>query len=368
MSAAVAMPHWDLSFLFPSIDSPELAQACEGVYGDLQNLKETFDRLHIEAGQRGGADAFDEAIAALNEYLIRQRKVGAYLHGLITTNSKDEAAQAKLSEFESRTTELSKLSTRLTAWIGSQDVDTLLKESEVAREHEWMVRKAKIAAEHLMSPAEEALYSDLALTGSSAWQKLHGNMTSQLQVQVGEERIAMSMLRNRAYDPDREVRREAYMAELDAWKAVEVPMAACLNSVKGEVSAVAKKRRWSSPLEAAVFNANIDRQTLDAMMQAARESFPDFRRYLQAKARMLGLEKLAFFDVFAPVGEERQSWAYDEAERFVADSFRTYSDRMADYAQSMYDQKRMDVEPRAGKRGAHAGIAMLAHPPQPVKA
>ncbi len=350
MSTTLAMPHWDLAFLFPSPDSPELNRACDDVYSELESLKALFDRLNIKGGEKGGARDFDEAANALNAYLIKQRRIGAYLSGRITTDSNDQAAQGKQSEFESRTTDLSKLSTRLTAWIGSQDIDALLKNSQTARDHEWMIRKAKIAAEHLMSPAEEALYADLNLTGSSAWQKLHGNMTSQLEVQVGEERMPMSIVRNRAYDADRDVRREAYMAELDAWKANEVPLAAAMNSIKGEIGTISKKRGWGSPLEAAVFNANIDMQTLDAMMEAARESFPDFRRYMKTKATMLGLEKLAWFDMFAPVGTEGREWKYPEAESFVVDSFRGYSDRMADYAQSMYDLKRIDAEPRAGKR------------------
>src|SRR5205085_7146287 len=41
---------------------------------------------------------------------------------------------------------------------------------------------------------------------------------------------------------------------------------------------------------------------------------------------------------------------YAEAAPFVRDSFRTYSDKMADYAQSMYDADRIDAEPRGGKR------------------
>jgi oligoendopeptidase F len=71
---------------------------------------------------------------------------------------------------------------------------------------------------------------------------------------------------------------------------------------------------------------------------------------LQTKAKMLGLEKLAWFDLFAPVGEETRQWEYKEASQFVRDSFATYSDKMADYAQSMYAENRIDAEPRAGKR------------------
>ncbi|MFI5384673.1 MAG: M3 family oligoendopeptidase [Fimbriimonadales bacterium] len=352
MATTLAAPRWDLSFLFSSPTSPEFDLACQNCYADLEALGATFERLGIQRGQADpqAAASFAHAANTLNDYLLNQRRIQAFLHGLVTTNSNDEGAQAKLSEFQARTTLLPKLTTALTAWIGAQDVEAMLAGSQVARDHEYMIRKSKEASEHLMSPAEEALASDLSLTGSTAWQKLHGNLTSQLEVKVGEERLPMSVVRNTAYDPDREVRREAYMAELDAWKRVEVPLAACMNSIKGEVNTLAKKRGWTSPLAMACFNANIDEQTLDAMMMAAHESFPSFRRYLQAKARMLGLQKLAWFDMFAPVGGEGRGWEYRGAAAFVHDSFASYSGKMADFAQSMVDQEKIDAEPRAGKR------------------
>jgi pepF/M3 family oligoendopeptidase len=356
MATTLAAPRWDLSFLFSSPSSPEFDLACENCYANLEALGSTFDALGITkpVASADAAAVFGQAANALNEYLLEQRRIQSFLHGLVTTDSNDEVAQAKLSGFQSRTTLLPKLTTSFTAWIGAQDVEAMIAGSPTARDHAFMIRKAKEAAQHLMSPAEEALASDLSLTGSTAWQKLHGNMTSQLDVQVGEERIPMSVVRNRAYDPDRDVRRDAYMAELDAWKKVEVPLAACMNSIKGETNLLAKRRGWSSPLAMACFNANIDEQTLDAMMTAARESFPTFRRYMRAKAKMLGVEKLAWFDMFAPTierqGGNARSWEYAEAAVFVRDSFAKYSQKMADFAQSMYDDDRIDAEARAGKR------------------
>ena len=352
MATTLAAPRWDLGFLFSSPSSPEFDLACQNCYSDLEALATTFSGLGIDDAKldSGAAAKFEQAANALNEFIITYRRISAYLSGLVTTNSNDQVAQAKLSEFQSKTTKFSKLSTKLTAWIGVQDVESMLAGSDVAREHAYMIRKTKMAANHLMSPAEEALASDLGLTGGTAWQKLHGNMTSQLEVRLGDERIPMSVIRNKAYDADREVRREAYIAELDAWKQVEVPMAACINSIKGETNTLSKKRAWSSPLAMACFNANIDEQTLDAMMTAAHESFPSFRRYLNAKAKMLGLQKCAWYDIFAPVGGEGGNWEYPEAAKFVKESFAQYSQKMADYAQSMYDADRIDAEPRAGKR------------------
>ena len=86
------------------------------------------------------------------------------------------------------------------------------------------------------------------------------------------------------------------------------------------------------------------------MIDAARESFPDFRRYLRAKARALGVEQAAWYDLFAPVGAEQQRWEYAQAERFIVEQFGTYSPRLSQFAARAFDEHWIDAEPRPGKR------------------
>lgn len=352
MSTTAAAPQWDLSFIFPAVNSEEFRSAEAEVLAEMGRLEELFNGLGIRDGgtTTDAGAAFATVANELNQFLIKQRRIFCFLSGIVSTDSNNEEAQGKLSELQAKMTPFAKLMIRFTAWIGTQDEAALLNSSTVAKEHAWVIRKAKTAAQHLMTPLEEALTSDLTLTGSTSWTKLHGNMTSQLEVELDGERMPMSVLRTKAYDPDRNVRRDAYMAELDAWKKVEVPMAACMNGVKGETVLLTQKRGWKSPLEMACFNANIDEGTLDAMMTAAEESFPDFRRYLQAKARMLGLQNLAFFDMFAPVGSEERAWSFGEAADFVTDCFGQFSPKMRDYAAREFTNQRIDAEPRPGKR------------------
>jgi len=127
--------------------------------------------------------------------------------------------------------------------------------------------------------------------------------------------------------------------------------AAALNSIKGEANTLSRKRKWPSPLDSALFNNNMDRATLDAMMGAARESFPDFRRYLRAKARALGVPALAWYDLFAPVGGSARKWQYDEGARFVIEQFGTYSSKLGTLAARAFDENWIDAEPREGKVG-----------------
>jgi pepF/M3 family oligoendopeptidase len=162
--------------------------------------------------------------------------------------------------------------------------------------------------------------------------------------------LPMSVVRNLAFDPDRATRRRAHEAELAAWQAVSVPLAAALNGIKGQVTTLARRRGWASPLEETLFQNNIDQQTLDAMMTAAREAFPDFRRYLKAKARLLGVERLAWYDLFAPLGGDTQTWEYDRARTFIVEQFGTYSPRLSEFAARAFAENWVDAEPRPGKR------------------
>lgn len=357
--ATRALPHWDMTPLFPGLDSPEFAASFQRAIDDIADLATTFDALGIN--KRDAAIVTDADVGAaetsagrLNRLYDDIRLLSTYLHAFVTTNSRDNAAQARMSELQQNVVRLSQLSTRFTAWIGSLDVDELLRRSAVARDHEFMVRKASEEARHLMSPAEENLAAELNVPGGTAWAKLHGNVTSQLSVPFevdGETRpLPMSLIRALATDANRDVRRRAYEAELAAWPTVAVPLAAALNSIKGEVNTLARRRSWESALDRSLFDNNMDRASLDALMLAAHEAFPDFRRYLRAKARALGVAELAWYDLFAPVGASHKVWEYNDATRFILEQFGSYSPRLRDYAARAFTEYWVDAEPRDGKR------------------
>jgi oligoendopeptidase F len=345
--------------VYPGLDSPEFAQDFATIVQDIQHLAALFDSYQIQEKQGLAVDSeviqtFEAITAHRNAVLERTKTLSVYISCFVTTNSHDNLAQARASALQRSLVILSQLSTRLTAWLGSLDAEALIAGSAVALEHAYTLRKAKEQAEHLMSPAEESLAAELNVSSGTAWARLHGNITSQLTLPVevdGETReLPMSIVRNMAYDADRAVRRRAYEAELEGWKKVALPLAAALNSIKNEVNVLAQRRRWQSSLEASLFSNSIDRQTLDAMLSAAKASFPDFRRYLQAKSRALGLSRLAWYDLFAPLGTENRTWKFDEASAFIIEQFGTYSERLSGFAARAFHEHWIDAEPRPGKR------------------
>jgi pepF/M3 family oligoendopeptidase len=362
--ASSALPRWDLSSLFSSLESPEYAGAVEALASDIAALRAFLDERGIGAGEGRAIDdaaTLDDALERLNQALDRLETVFAYVYAFVSTDSRDETAQARLSELIAHQVALRKLETRMTAWIGTLDAGPVLERAPYAREHAFAVRRAAEAAGHLMSPAEEDLAAELDVTGSVAWSKLYGDTTSQLVVafdREGERRdVAISELRALAHDPDRDTRRRAYKAELAAWERAAVPLAAAMNSIKGQVDTLAGRRAWGSPLEQALWQNHVDDATVDAMLSAIREMFPQLRRYLRAKADVLGVERLAWYDLAAPLprqGDAAQAsdageWTFDRARAFVLDRFAAYSSGLHDYAARVFAESWVDAEPRPGK-------------------
>lgn len=361
-------PLWDMTPVYPSLESAEFKAGARDAVRHLQELTALFDAEGIAAPALGAPAArgtdeatvrrFEAVTARFADLLDEWRTLRAYISAFVTTDSRDALAQAKMSELRREGVNLGLLGTRYTAWLGGLDVEALIKASPLAAEHAYPLREAKIAAEHLLPPGEEELAADLGLAAGSAWSRLYGDLTSQIAVLFSsdpDERepapVPMSLLRALATDPDRDVRRRAYEAELAAWERNALPIAAAMNAIKHEANALAKRRKWGTPLEAALFNNHIDAETLDAMLSAARASFPDFRRYLRAKARLIsGADRLPWYDLFAPVGETQRRWSWADAEAFVGEQFDTYSPKLGDFARRAFRERWIDAGPRPGKR------------------
>ena len=351
------LPKWDLSVYFKSLDDPALDEAIKAFQGGLDELERELDQYagpdkppHPETGPDSAAPALEAIIDRFNALGERAMLLRSYIHGHITTNSRDERAQARNGELQPLMTRFNTLNTRLKAWIGTLPIDALIERPGVLEAHAFALRNMHAEASRLMGAEEEALAAQLAETGGTAWANLYGNVSSQIEVELDGAALPMSAVRNLAHDPDPGTRHKAYRAELEAWRKHEVVIAAALNSIKGESSLLNRKRGWGGLLNEALFRANMDQVALDAMMNAARDAFPVFRRYLRAKAARLGHRGgLPWSDLFAPVGA-RGSWSYEEAMSFIERHFRGFSGKLGDFAVRAFEENWIDAAPAGGKR------------------
>ncbi|GAB5603023.1 M3 family oligoendopeptidase [Thermus sp. FJN-A] len=324
---------WDLTPLFPGLESPEFQRAWEGLRGRIGDLKALLE----------GEAPLPQVLAALDGLLEEATPLWAYLYARFSADTQDEAALAKLSELEVLFLDYRRLSPRLTRYLARQDPGE-------AGPYRLLVEEAKEEALHLMPEGEEVLAAELSLSGRQAWAKLHENLTSQITAVVDGKEMPITKVRNLYFRPEEEVRKKAYEAELKAWEAHEVPIAYALNGVKGEASVLNRRRGYKDDLEPTLFRNRITRKALSAMQEAVRESLPLFRRYFLLKAKALGKERLDWWDLFAPLGQGRR-WTLEEARRFIGEKLAAFSPNAAQVAEMAFAERWMDLLPRKGKVG-----------------
>ena len=358
---SISAPRWDLTNVYPSLESKEFQNAVKEYKGLLDKLEKFYKSKISKATAKTSAkelgSLLGKSVDQFNAIYELSGTIEAYIYSFITTNSRDKTAMRLYSEFEQVQVRQSNLITQFRAWVGKlgDKLDKAIDTNPSAKAHAFTLKETRDQAKYMMSEAEEVLAAEMSLSGGNAFGKLQGTVTSQLSVDFQmngtAEKLPMPALINLRTHPDEDTRRRAYEAENKAWEDVKETLAACLNGVKGETVVLYKKRGRKDALHSAIDAARMDRKTLEAMLGAMKDSFPMFRKYFNAKAKKLGKEKLAWWDLFAPMGKTDKVYSYEEGRDFILNYFGKFSPDLQKMTQMAFRNNWIDAEQREGKRG-----------------
>ncbi len=87
------LPHWDLTPIFPSLESTEFEQEFTGALSAIGELATLFDRYNVRRRDNPAVDAqwveqWEEVIQHLNALRERLRTLGSYLGCFVTTDAR----------------------------------------------------------------------------------------------------------------------------------------------------------------------------------------------------------------------------------------------------------------------------------------
>jgi oligoendopeptidase F len=127
----------------------------------------------------------------------------------------------------------------------------------------------------------------------------------------------------------------------------------------------ARVRNYKSCLEAALFPHNIDRKVYHNLIETVEANLAPLHRYMNLKARLLGLERMAYDDIYASsVPSVARSFTIKEAEQVVQEAMKPLGSEYRDILTRAFGDRWMDIYPNKGKRtGAYSnGNVYDAHP------
>lgn len=346
---------WSLDELYTSFESKEYI-------GDLERLDELikdfadWSEKNLKTTEKA-AHKIETYLKKLIDLTNLFTKLISFASLTSAVDAKNELALKYLDKLQIKYTETTKPFNQFKSFIASiDDLDRVIETSEFLKEHSFYLKEIKLDTKYQLSQEEEILIAKMKNTGSKAWAKLQNMVTSTLLVDIeidGEvKNLPLPVVRNMAYSADKNLRKKAYEAELKAYEKIEETSAACLNGIKGEVITLCELRGYKSPLEETLIKSRMDEDILNAMFTAIKESLPAFHKYFRKKAELLGHKNgLPFYDLFAPVGSMNRTFTYEEAREYIVNNFRTFSHKLAAFADRAFENKWIDAEPREGKRG-----------------
>ena len=186
------LPRWDLSNVYLGLETDSLRKTISDLGRQVDSLDEYLDRHKISrTANPVPAQVGSQAKPLIDGYLERTNRalrlystINAYVSSYVTTDSYNTTAKRLESELEIVGVRLEKQEVRFRGWIGTikEALPSILEAGGVAKDHAFYLRETAEQSRYLMSEPEEALASELELSGSNAWSKLQGTICSQLTV------------------------------------------------------------------------------------------------------------------------------------------------------------------------------------------
>ena len=268
---------WNLNVIYEGFEDPQYDK-------DLSLLKEKAAAYAAATGSLADAEPLDglKPCIALEEEVTRlANKLAEYAMLRQSADARDAQAGSQIGRIMGVISGLAAPQAAFKDWASKlPNLMELVAADEVLKEYTFLFENLSKSSRYLLSGQAEAVMAKMQLSGGNAWSDLHGYITSTVPVTYRGQTINLSAVRNLAYDPDPQVRKDAYEAEIACYDLIKDAAAFALNSIKLEPLSDCELRGYASPLSRTQEHSNMEAATLDAMLGAMDEYSPKFWQYL----------------------------------------------------------------------------------------
>lgn len=348
---------WELDSLYPHPQTAEFRTALDQLKASTQQLANDSDSLPSVNADAKNARRWSEFLTRFETVRAESTAIRAFMECHAAADAANKLFMQIEGELAAQLPQWSRISTNIEFALQAADDRTFeqfLAADAGLKTNAYFLTSSRRNAALRLPKEQELLAADLEVDGLHAWGRLYDRLSGELRVRVMEkgEVVEKSPGQVDWDSPLRDVRENNFLATTKAWGTLSDTCADAINHIAG--SRLTKYRRLGVDHLAAPLALNhMQRETLDAMWSAVSARKSCLAQYLQKKAELLGLEKLAYFDVDAPLATSSgnaSSLSYDEACDLVLKSFAAFSPELGNFAKLSFDQRWIEVENRAGKR------------------
>ena len=150
--------------------------------------------------------------------------------------------------------------------------------------------------------------------------------------------------------PSRKARKAAYKIYMDQYVGHKNTLAANLaTSIKSNVFNM-RARKHESTLAASLFDLNVPTEVFYNLIDTFKKNLPVWHRYFELRRKVLGVKKLAYYDMWAPISKKNIKVPYEKAVDLICESLAPMGKEYVDTVRKGTLKDRwVDIYPNQGK-------------------
>ncbi len=359
------LPEWNLTDLYPAMDSPALAADLETGDAACKAFEDAYKGklADLLAGPNAG-DALGAAVKRYEEIDDLLGRIASYGSLVYAGNTADPVRAKFYGDIQERLTDASTHLLFFTLELNRLDdaaLETAMSVPALGHYRPFLedLRKDK---EFQLEDRIEQLFHEKSNPSRGSWGRLFDETISSLRFPVNGQELAIEPTLNMMQDTREEVRKTAGLALADVLSK-NLRLFTLITNTLAKDKEISDRWRGFPDVASSRHLANrVEKEVVDAMVDAIRASFPRLsHRYYTLKAHWFGKDKLEFWDRNAPLPKvETRDIAWGEARDTVLGAYGAFSPRMADIARTFFDKNWIDAPVRPGK-----SPGAFAHPTVP---
>lgn len=353
---------WNLSDLYPSIDSEELQSDKK----KLLKLAEEFKTEYRGNVESLNAELFADALQKYEEIIEILGKIGSYAHLIWSTNTESTEYGKLLQEANELGSEVSqKLVFFDVEWLKLPDekAEKLISHEKLKHWNHYL-RTSRRYKEHTLSEEAEKVMSAKSVTGRAAWNRFFDETLGAARFELDGETLTEQEVLSKLHSPDRELRGRAHQSLTSTFKKHSRTLTFVFNTILADKFTNDKLRNYDHWLESRNLSNQIDDASVEALIEAVQKKYSVVQRYYKLKTKLLGVDKMYDYDRYAPLLKSTKTISWEDSKELVLSAYGEFNPQMKEIAGMFFDKNWIDAAVKPGKRGGaySAGTVTTVHP------
>lgn len=347
-------PQWDLKDLYKNIKDDEISK-------DLERLKKLVENFSFDYQGKIKeiylSAQYESFLKSIKEYemifeLISKIETYAYLNKAKYSNDSNIAIF-----YQNINDQIAEIQVKLIFFVlevKTIDEEVLFRKIEsddgLKKYRSWFDR-IFLFKKYYLSDNEEKIFHLKESTSSGLLIRMFDEFFADLKFDFKGEKFSDNQIFNKLLSSKEEERKEAALSIGKTLSQNGKFLSMILNMTAKDKAIEDQIRGFQKPISSRNLMNNIEDDVVENLIKSVKSKYKEIpNRYYKIKAKLLGKEKLEFWDRNAPIlSSSKRKFSWNESKEIVLRAFNKFSSAMSDEARKFFDNNWIDASIIDGK-------------------